>query len=126
VLVVLPLGFLGSAVALDAVTLASGSPALGVVTTWDIGAGLATGVVAAVFGLVDLLAVPAGARAFRAGVAHAVLGVVVLELFAASLALRVPAGASLPTTAAFLTALGGLALAVLSGWLGGALARRWR
>jgi uncharacterized membrane protein len=123
-LIVLPLGLLGMSVVLDVVGLVTRSAVWGVVTTWDIGAGLVAGLVSGLLGLAELTTVPSGTRPFRVGVVRAVLDVLVLELFATSFALRLPAGHAVPSRPAFLTAVVGLALAVISGWLGGELAER--
>jgi uncharacterized membrane protein len=124
VLVVLPLGFFAGCVALDAVTLAFAAPTLAPVAAWDALAGLVTALVAGALGVIELLRVPVGSRAFRAGVAHAVAAVFVLQAFGASLALRWPVRPSLPGNGAIVSALAGLAVAVGSAWLGNALGRR--
>src|SRR4029079_301879 len=64
-LVVLPLGLFIGAVVFDALSLWRGSPAMAQVGFWNIAAGIVGGLLAAVFGLVDWLAIPAGTRAKR-------------------------------------------------------------
>jgi uncharacterized membrane protein len=120
-LIVFPLGLLGMSVVFDVVGLISHSAVWGVVAYWNIAAGIVGGLLAAAFGLVDLLAIPSGTRAARVGLAHALLNVVVIGLFSISFVLRTLDHAALPTGFALGTSVVGLALALISGWLGGEL-----
>ena len=86
-------------------------------------AGILGGVVAAPFGLIDWLAIPAGTRARRIGALHGMGNVVVLLLFALSWYLRASA-AMAPETFAYVCAFLGAGLALLTGWLGGELVDR--
>src|SRR2546430_11613119 len=61
ILIVLPLGLLITAVVFDLISL-GGNPRWADVAFWLIGAGVIGGLLAAPFGLIDWLAVPAGAR----------------------------------------------------------------
>src|SRR5689334_110547 len=70
-LVVLPLGLFIGAVVFDAVALWRGSAAMAQVGFWNIAGGIVGGVLAAVFGLVDWLAIPSGTPAKRIGLLHA-------------------------------------------------------
>jgi uncharacterized membrane protein len=94
---------------------------------WLLGLGLVGALGAAVFGFLDLVAIPTGTRAFRTGLLHMALNLGVVAVYAGSFLLRggrldrpdgVPGG---------LIALSAAALAVLavSGWLGGRLAYRY-
>jgi uncharacterized membrane protein len=79
-----------------------------------------------VFGLLDLLAIPRGTRAFRTALIHMVLNLTVVVLFAVSFAIRrdhLDEGDV--TVAAFVISAVALALLGLSGWLGGKLAYRY-
>ena len=122
-LIVFPLGLLGMAVIFDVIRLVNGSATLGVAADAMIAAGVVAGLVAAVFGLVDWLAVPAGTRAKSVGARHAVGNVVVVALFAASWWLRRGDPAH-PSSTAFALALVGGALSLITGWLGGELVNR--
>jgi len=88
-----------------------------------IAAGVVTGLLAAVFGLIDFLKIPAGTRAKRVGRLHGGGNVVVVVLFAASWWLRRGAPVDPPTIAIVLAALGA-GLATITGWLGGELVDR--
>jgi uncharacterized membrane protein len=91
---------------------------------WDIAAGIIAGLVAAVFGFIDWLAIPAGTRAKRIGLLHGGGNVVVVVLFAISWLLRWGAPDGRPDLAAFIPALLGVCLGAVTGWLGGELVDR--
>jgi uncharacterized membrane protein len=122
-LIVFPLGLLGMAVIFDIIRLVTGSTTLGVAAFPMIGAGVITGLLAALFGLIDWLAIPANTRAKAIGARHAVGNVVVVVLFAVSWWLR-RGDTAHPSTVAFVLALLGLGLALITGWLGGELVDR--
>lgn len=83
-------------------------------------AGCVTALLAALPGLVDLLgAIPAGHPARRIGWRHGVLNVLALALFAVSVAARPEPGYT--NYLAYGTSLAGLAVLMVSGWLGGTL-----
>jgi uncharacterized membrane protein len=85
--------------------------------------GIIAGLVAAIFGFIDWLAIPSGTRAKAIGAWHAIGNVVVLVLFAASWYLRQPDTAN-PTSAAYALGFVGFALSGVTGWLGGELVDR--
>jgi uncharacterized membrane protein len=78
---------------------------------------------AACFGLVDWLAIPGGTRARRIGALHGIGNVAVVALFAISWLLRYSA-AGRPGAAAVVLSIAGVALALVTGWLGGELVDR--
>jgi uncharacterized membrane protein len=75
-LIVFPLGLFISAVVFDFVRLWTGSEVFAAVSFWNIVGGL----LAAVFGLVDWIAIPDGTRAKRIGLAHGIGNVGVVGL----------------------------------------------
>jgi uncharacterized membrane protein len=81
-LIVFPLGLLATAVVFDIVYLITDRAGFPVAAAYAIAAGIIGGLLAAAFGLVDWLAIPAGTRAKRVGAAHGVGNVVVVALFA--------------------------------------------
>lgn len=121
-LIVFPLGLLATAVLFDLINVATGTEAFNVAAYWMIAAGIVGGLVAAPFGLVDWLHIPAGTRAKRIGAIHGIGNVGVLLLFAASWLLRAPE-APVPVLALALS-LAGAALSLLTAWLGGELVSR--
>jgi uncharacterized membrane protein len=122
-LVVFPVGLLGMSVIFDLVYFATDEQIFSVVAFWMMVSGVVGGLLAAPFGLIDWFAIPAGTRAKRVGAMHGLGNVVVLLLFVGSLALRDDAMA-VPPTAAYLCSFAGLALALVTAWLGGELVDR--
>jgi len=122
-LIVFPLGLLATAVAFDIVGLVGRETEWFRISFWMIAAGIIGGLVAAVFGLVDLLAIPGGTRAQRIGLLHGGGNVLVVLLFIVSWFLRRPAPQN-PPSGAFVFSFVAVALALVTGWLGGELVYR--
>lgn len=122
-LIVFPLGLLATAVAFDIVGLASGDAEWFRISFWMIAAGIIGGLLSAIFGLVDWLAIPSGTRAKRIGLWHGGGNVIVTVLFIISWFLRRPAPEN-PEVAAFVLSFIAVALALVTGWLGGELVDR--
>jgi uncharacterized membrane protein len=122
-LIVFPLGLLGTSLFFDIAYLSTGNPVWGTIAYWLIVAGMLSGLVAAPFGLIDWLAIPAATRAKRIGLLHGGGNVVVLLLFAASWWLRRDDPANPEGLAVGLSAVAVL-LALVTGWLGGELVDR--
>jgi len=123
VLIVFPLGLLSTAVIFDLIEIVTDSGKWATMAEYMIAAGIIGGLVAAVFGLIDYLAIPAGTRAKRIGGFHAVGNVIVLALFAGSWYLRLPDSA-MPGILARILSFAGFGLAGVTGWLGGELVDR--
>ena len=123
-LIVLPLGLFISAVALDAVYMWNGDPALALVGFWNIAGGILGGLLAAAFGFIDWLAIPRGTRAKRIGLFHGSLNVAIVLTFAAVWLDRNGTLDRLPSTNNFLLELGAIGAAMVAGWLGGELVDR--
>jgi uncharacterized membrane protein len=94
---------------------------------WLIGLGVVTALLAAVWGLMDLFAIPRRTRAFRTGLLHLMFNVTTVVLFAISFLVRHSDDGYEKKTSIGLLILSAVALAVLtvSGWLGGRLAYRF-
>ena len=122
-LIVFPLGLLAGAVIFDVVRVVKQSQTLGMTSFHMIAAGVVSGLVAAVFGFIDWLAIPSNTRAKSVGAWHAVGNVVVVLLVAVSWWLRRGDPTS-PPTMALVLALVGAGLALVTGWLGGELVDR--
>jgi uncharacterized membrane protein len=123
-LIVFPLGLLITSVAFDIIYLASDRSSFAVASAYTIAAGLIGGLAAAVFGLVDWFAIPAGSRAKRVGALHGLGNAVVVVLFAVSWLLRAGADRWQPGVAALVCSFVGIALGGLTAWLGGELVER--
>jgi uncharacterized membrane protein len=91
---------------------------------WNIAAGVIGGLLAAVFGFRDWLAIPSGTRAKRIGLMHGGSMVVVVGLFAFVWWMRYTGLDAALTLNLFLIELGALALGSVAGWLGGELVDR--
>jgi uncharacterized membrane protein len=123
VLVVFPLGLFATAVLFDIIRLVTQSGIWSTVAFYMIGAGIIGGLAAAIFGLVDWLAIPPNTRAKRIGRLHGLGNLVVLVLFALSWYLRQSAPETPDVVALALSILGAL-LSFVTGWLGGELVDR--
>ncbi len=122
-LIVFPLGLLATSFFFDIAYLATKKGELGTVSYWMIFAGVISALVAAVFGLIDWLAIPTGTRARRLGAWHGGGNVVVAALFAVSWYLRRLDPATPALTPIVLSAVA-VCIALVTGWLGGELVDR--
>lgn len=93
---------------------------------WLIGAGLIGALLAAIFGVADLLRIPRGTPAFRTAVTHVVLNVAAAVLFLIGYAWRAGDHLELDKTPWSQLALSAVAVGLLAGavWLGGTLTYR--
>jgi uncharacterized membrane protein len=127
-LIVFPLGLLGMAAIFDLIFLASGNRDLATASFWMIAAGVIMGLLAAVFGFWDWLAVPGQSRARRVGLFHGLGNVGVVLLFIISWLLRLNArGGGLeysPAGLPIVLEVIALLLALVTSWLGGELVER--
>ncbi len=123
ILIVFPLGLLATSNVFDAIAAAAKNSKWAEVGHYMMGAGVVSGLTAAVPGLIDFLAIPDNTRARRVGLMHGIGNVAVTGLYAASWLLR-RGNPRKPSPAAIgLAAVGG-ALAFVTGWLGGELVNR--
>ena len=122
-LVAFPLGLLATAALFDVVGLWKAHPFWFHAAFWMIAVGVLSGMVAAVFGLIDWLAIPSGTRANAVGLRHALANSAVLILFAISWFLR-RGGPEAPGTVAFAFSFVGVTFSLVGAWLGGELADR--
>lgn len=123
ILIPFPLGLLTTSVVFDVVHLFTGGEKWSVISFWMIAAGVIGGLVAAVFGLIDWLAIPAGTRAKAVGLWHGMSNVLMVILFATSWLLRAGAPGE-PGVVALVLSFVGVGLASLGGFLGGELVVR--
>ncbi|MFU8854202.1 DUF2231 domain-containing protein [Micromonospora sp. SL1-18] len=124
ILIVFPLGLLATAVIFDIIYLATDRAGFQISAAYTMGIGIIGGLVAGVFGFIDWMGIPSGTRAKRVGAVHGLGNVVVLALFAASWFQRLAATNWEPRAAALICSFVGIALAVVTGWLGGELVER--
>ena len=122
-LIVFPLGLLGTSFLFDLAWLVFGRSDLAVDAYSIMVAGVIGAAVASVFGAMTWKAIPKGTRARRIGALHGVGNVIVSALFVASLFVRIRDIAH-PHPAALVLSAVGVLLTVVTGWLGGELVRR--
>lgn len=92
---------------------------------WLIGIGVVGALVAAIFGLLDLLTIPRGTAAFKTGLMHMGLNLAVVVIFAVNCLIREADGYESVEPLHLTLTIIALALLGASGWLGGKLAYRY-
>lgn len=122
-LIVFPLGLLATSLIFDIVHWITGNGFFSVVAFWMIAAGVIGALLAAIFGLIDWLALPSGTRAKRIGLWHGGGNVVIVVLFIVSWLIRLNAQSN-PNVVAYILSVVGVVLALFTGWLGGELVDR--
>jgi uncharacterized membrane protein len=114
----------GQAVIFDILYLATDNPVLSTVSFYMIAAGVVGGLLAAIFGLIDWLSLPNNSRAKAIGLWHGIGNVVIVTLFAVSWLLRGNNANFVPDTLALLLSFAGVAMALVTAWIGGELVYR--
>jgi uncharacterized membrane protein len=123
-LIVLPLGLFVAAIVFDAIYLWRGLSPLRTVGFWNIAGGIIGGLVAAIFGLIDWLAIPTRTRAKTIGIWHALSNVAAIIVFAFVFWTRYSTRAFATTPGLFALEIAALIIALVGGWLGGELVDR--
>lgn len=123
-LIVFPLGAFGIGLLFDLIALfQNDGENLHRAAGYVIAAGIVGGLLAALFGLIDWLGIPDGVRAKRIGAMHGIGNVAVVVLFAAAWLLRRDKPED-PSTLPIVLEAVGVALSLVTGWLGGELVDR--
>lgn len=122
-LIVFPLGLLMTGVVYDLLARGKKKADRAKIAQTLFGAGVLTGLIAAVPGWIDWSAIPAKTRAKRVGLTHGVGNVVVLNLFALSWLLR-RGDVENPSKTARTLAISGFLLQSVTAWLGGEMVDR--
>lgn len=124
-LVMFPTALFPLLVIFDVLYLALGDATFWTIGFWGAALGILTTLAAMVPGTIDMAAIPERTRAHRTGLYHAIVGTLVLLLYAGAVALRWPAG-SAPDAVGLAMGLDVLGLLAVSaqGWLGGELVYR--
>jgi uncharacterized membrane protein len=123
IIVVFPLGLLSTAVIFDLLYLATDTVAFLPVAFYMILAGIVSGLIAELFGLIDWLQMKRGTRAKNIGFWHGLGNAILVGLFTGSLVFRQTPNA-IPDTTALAFSFAGGALLMLTGWLGGEMVYR--
>jgi uncharacterized membrane protein len=122
-LIVFPLGLLATSVIFDIIYLGTGNGYWAGISYWMMAAGLIGGLVAAVFGFIDWLAIPEKTRAKSIGAVHGLGNLLVVLLFAGSWWLRTD-NPNNPQTLPLVLSFSGCVLSSVTAWLGGELVVR--
>jgi uncharacterized membrane protein len=122
-LVNFPLGLLVTSAVFDIVHFITGNGYWSGIAFWMIAAGVIAGVIAAIVGTIDALAIPSGTRAKSVSFVHGAGNSLILVLFVVSWILRSGVPVNPPVIAYVLSFLGAALLGV-TGWLGGELTMR--
>jgi uncharacterized membrane protein len=123
-LIPIPLGLFITAAVIDIVAAFTDWRLLSVVSFWNLVIGIATALIAAVFGTIDWTAIPKGTRAKRVGAVHGIGNVLMVGLFFVAVLLRVDEPAWAITGGALALEIVALAIGTVTGWLGGELVDR--
>lgn len=123
-LVVFPVGLLVAAVIFDLLYLFTQTTVLTTVSFYMMAAGLVGGLLAAIFGFIDWLAIPANSRAKSTGGWHGLGNLVVVVLFGLSWLIRGGNEEFMPNSLALIFSFAGFGLAAITAWLGGELVYR--
>ena len=122
-LIVFPLGLLGMAVIFDLISFGTKNSHWTDMAFYMIGAGILTGLLAAIFGLIDWVAIPKNTRAKSVGAVHGVGNVIVVLLFAGSFYFRWQDTTNV-SPVGYACSFLGFCIALFTGWLGGELVDR--
>jgi uncharacterized membrane protein len=127
-LVAVPIGAWVASMVFDLVSRFAPDPGfLSEGSKWLIAIGVLGALAAAMAGFLDLFAIPAGTPAFRTGLLHMGLNLVITAAYAAGFLWRQagPTAGGPVALGPLLLSAGSLALLVVSGYLGGKLAYRY-
>ena len=123
-LIVFPLALLVLTPASDLVGLITKDSFWSRAAFWLAFLGVIAGVVAAIPGFIDWLAVPRRTRARRVGVIHLAVNLTAIGLFVLSVVLRLQHGAARFGVVPFILAIAGAGVILVGGWFGGELVQR--
>jgi uncharacterized membrane protein len=123
-LIVFPLGLFVTATIFDLVRIISDNPTFGQVGYWNIAIGLIGAALAAITGLLDWTAIPAGTRAKRIGLLHGGANTAVFLLFLISWLVRMDNTDHVAGTGTFVVEIVAIAISGGAAWLGGELVDR--
>ncbi len=120
-LVVFPIGLFATAVIFDILSMVTASPIFPTVSYYMIAAGVIGGLIAAIFGFIDWMALPNNSRAKYIGGWHGLGNVTIVVLFIVSWFLRRGSANFQPGTLALVLSFAGISLALITAWIGGEL-----
>jgi uncharacterized membrane protein len=124
ILIIIPLGAFFLSFVFDIIYFITNNALIASVSFYNIAAGILGGLAAAVFGVIDFLAIPNATRAKSIGTWHLFGNVLMLMFFSLSWLVRANAGPDELPVIAFAFSLVGILLGAVTGWLGGEMAYR--
>lgn len=124
ILIVFPLGLLTAAVIFDVIYYFSLFRISSEVGFWMTVSGILGGLMAAVFGLIDWVAIPSDTRAKSVGLYHGIVNVIMVVLFIVSVYLRWNNPGYAPGLGSLVLSVMGIVISLVGGWLGGELVHR--
>jgi uncharacterized membrane protein len=122
-LIVFPIGLLATSTIFDIIGLVADSPTMHLVAFYMLAAGVIGGLIAALFGAMDWLAIPSRTTAKQIGLVHGAINVVVVAVYIISGFVRRQIDD--PENLALVLSVAGAVLLAFSGWLGGDLVYRY-
>ncbi|MFI6077203.1 DUF2231 domain-containing protein [Actinoplanes sp. NPDC051343] len=122
--IVFPLALLLTATVFDLIALGRDDGAFDEAGYWNIAAGIIGAVVAALTGLLDWTAIPAGTRAKRIGLLHAAANTVVLLLFVISWLTRIDNTNHAASAGSLVVQVLAVLISGVAAWFGGELVDR--
>ncbi len=123
-LVVFPLGLFATAVIFDILYLIFNNELLPTASFYMIAAGVLGGLLAAIFGFIDWMALPNNTRAKNIGLWHGLGNFVIVLLFIGSWLLRRDNVDFVPDSLALILSIAAVAMALITAWIGGELVYR--
>ncbi len=123
-LIVFPIGLLATSLLFDILYFITHNTNFTTASYYMIAAGVIGGLLAAIFGFIDWLGLPADSRAKHIGIWHALGNVTIVVLFIISWFLRRGGTDFVPSALAFILSLLGIGLALFTAWIGGELVYR--
>lgn len=123
-LIVFPLGLFATAVIFDILYLIFNNELLPTASFYMIAAGVLGGLLAAIFGFIDWMALPNNTRAKNIGLWHGLGNFVIVLLFIGSWLLRRDNVDFVPDSLALILSIAAVAMALITAWIGGELVYR--
>jgi uncharacterized membrane protein len=124
VIVVFPVALFTSSVVFDVLYLITRNPDFPTVAFFMIGTGILSGLLAAVFGVIDWLGLPPRSRSWNFALGHGVGNVLAVMLFTLNWILRRGSENFLPDGRMLTLSFAGVAIILFTAWLGGELVYR--
>ena len=122
-LIVFPIGLLATSAIFDVIGLLADNRTFHLVAFYMLAAGVIGGLIAALFGAMDWLAIPSRTAAKQIGLVHGAVNVVVVAVFIISGFVR--RQIDNPENLSLVLSVAGLVLLSFGGWLGGELVFRY-